>query len=506
MLALDHPRRLFYRILVLSFAIKLLLAWWFPVTGDEAYFVLWGKYPDYGYYDHPAMLGWWLAPLVQLSDALWWLRLPSVLVTSFVGWALFRLLRDVDADKAAIAGILFLIAPVTVIGVPIANDIPLMFWSLLSAAAFYRAQRDDGPGWYLLAGVLLGLAFLSKFFAGALGIAFAAYVVLFARRGVKPWLGLLLVVAGTIPGVLVNLLWNYNHCWDNYLFNLFNRTRGHGFSISGAGNYILVVVYLATPPIIYYVVTRYRQLVSVVRTERVGVFAVLVAVPAVLLLILSLRQPIGIHWLLSFYPFLFAVLPFVLGARQLQVSFIFLLSFTAIHVLVAAALPLVPTATFRAWTEPHQFIVFGVHTGKVAQAMEPYARDSVLATDNYTLSATLEYRTGRRVIVFGAGSRHGRQDDILTDFRELDGGNILILRNSLGDPLVYTRYFNSLAFHTITVEGARYYLVDGKGFRYEAYRDDVLRRVRDSFYRIPAWLPTGACYMNERYFSEAPRG
>ncbi|MEJ1959728.1 MAG: hypothetical protein WDM70_10175 [Nitrosomonadales bacterium] len=31
--------------------------------------------------------------------------------------------------------------------------------------------------------------------------------------------------------MLLNLYWNYTHCWDNILFNLYNRNEGEEFSL-----------------------------------------------------------------------------------------------------------------------------------------------------------------------------------------------------------------------------------------------------------------------------------
>ena len=50
------------------------------MTGDEAYFVLWGRHPDLGFYDHPPMVGWLLALILRWSDAEWALRLPVTLL------------------------------------------------------------------------------------------------------------------------------------------------------------------------------------------------------------------------------------------------------------------------------------------------------------------------------------------------------------------------------------------------------------------------------------------
>ena len=53
---------------------------WHNQDQDEAYFVLWGRSPDLGFYDHPPMIGWLLAPLVALSNADWVARLPVTVV------------------------------------------------------------------------------------------------------------------------------------------------------------------------------------------------------------------------------------------------------------------------------------------------------------------------------------------------------------------------------------------------------------------------------------------
>ena len=70
--------RLLAALLVVTLIFRCWLAAAFPITGDEAYFIWWGWKPDWGFYDHPPMIGWWLAALLMLHDAEWWLRLPVI--------------------------------------------------------------------------------------------------------------------------------------------------------------------------------------------------------------------------------------------------------------------------------------------------------------------------------------------------------------------------------------------------------------------------------------------
>ena len=62
-------KRVFWSAIGVTLAFRLWLAWWLPLTGDEAYFLQWGEAPALGYYDHPPLVGWLLAALLQLSHA-----------------------------------------------------------------------------------------------------------------------------------------------------------------------------------------------------------------------------------------------------------------------------------------------------------------------------------------------------------------------------------------------------------------------------------------------------
>ena len=168
--------RLFSALLVLTLAFRFWLGAAFPITGDEAYFVWWGWMPDWGFYDHPPMIGWWLAALSLVSKVEWWLRQPVIvqpaLLALAVYWALPKLVPGVGEQRRLWAATLVLLAPVNVWNVFITTDTPLIYFSVLSGLAWIRAAQDDNPRWYLAAGLLLAGAVLSKYFAAILGFAY----------------------------------------------------------------------------------------------------------------------------------------------------------------------------------------------------------------------------------------------------------------------------------------------------------------------------------------------
>ncbi len=128
------------------------------------------------------------------------------------------------------------------------------------------------------------------------------------------------------------------------------------------------------------------------------------------------------------------------------------------------------------------------------------ARGYEPATDNYTLSSILSYYAGRYFFVFGAGTSHARHDDIVTDVRRFAGKDIMIVRRDPPPEQDYRPYFREVEFRTFEVAGATLHVVLGRGFDYAAYREGVLKQVRDRWYRIPAMLPVGNCYFCARYF------
>ncbi|MDZ7663486.1 ArnT family glycosyltransferase [Thiohalophilus sp.] len=489
-----HTRLWVY--LLLTLVAKLVLAHYLPMTGDEAYFILWGNYPDYGYYDHPPMVGWLLSAMLAVSDAPLWLRLPQILLTSFIGLAIYLLLRRTHEAVAVAVAVLYLVAPVNVLGVLTTTDTPLIFWSFLSAVSFYFARRRDNFWWYLLCGLFLGAAFFSKFFAGLLGIAYFLYIVLYTRRGLRPYLGLLLIILGTLPFIGLNLWWNYNNCWNNYLFNLVNRTAGSGVSPELTLKYLVLLVYLVTPPILYYLIRQWREFRESL-TSRQSVFGGLFFIPIGLFFLLSFWKSIGLHWLLSFYPFLFLALAPILSTQQLRKCFYFMLPFTILHLVLVGALLILAPGVFKGYSEnTYRDVVLGMRTSQILEAAAEY-EDFVLMTDSYSESALLAYHSGRHIPVFGISSYHGREDDKITDFRRFDGKNILVFSHHSKE--AYRPYFRESTIKQLHIEQTHYHLFVGKGFDYQKYREEVLSDIVQRYYRIPDYLPVGSCYMYERY-------
>lgn len=497
-----QARKLFLYLLAGTLVIKLILAAALPITGDEAYFVLWGRYPALGYYDHPPMVGWLIALMLKLGNSAFVVRLPAIALSTVISVVIYAVLRGRDRRRALLVSSLWLLFPLNVVNILITTDTPLILFSFLSGIAFYSAVRTGRWSLYAAAGAALGLAFLSKYFAVLLALAYVIFVIVQRRRDL--WAGLGLVVLTALPFGLLNLYWNYTHCWDNVLFNAFNRSQGARFSPMHVLVYGVTLLYVFTPPVLFYLArTRARLADTMARQPSERLWAYLLGVPLLLFLAVSFKKEIGLHWVLAFLPFL----PFALfqGLDELQLTrtIRFMSVFTLLHLLVVSAVLVSPLEAWR-HASFYRSMVLGTRTAQVIDQLKPRLKEFELATDSYATASVLAFNLHRNVTVFGKGSYHARQDDMLTDFRALAGHNFLILSKTPKRAEEYSRYFENARTGTLTQNGATYYLVFGYNFDYPRYRDSVLTAIRDSYYHIPAWLPVGSCYFYDKYFGPKP--
>ena len=492
----SHLARWLIAVGALSLALRLWIAVSFPITGDEAFFYWWGVYPDWGYYDHPPMVGWLIAVMrAALGDSLWAIRLPAVLLPLALGGLLAWALSPLDRVRAAWAVLFFWLAPINWLNVLITTDTPLMFWSVLSVALLLRADRRgqmDSTAWlqYALAGLFLGLAFLSKYFSVVLGLTYLVFFALYRR---ERWPALVLLVLCALPGPAINIAYNMSHGWSNIMFNLYNRNEGAAFAWNKPLLYAAMLLYLATPVVAWLAWTQRSALAVALRQQRL--LACVVLVPLLFFALLSLKKVVGLHWVLSFYPFGFALLAFALPQNKLKACAMGMAAFAALHVLVVGGLYASSLDNWKT-TKLYPQIIRSYKTSEMLQQVA--APGVVLMASAYTPAAIYGHALRTYVPVFGPGNFHARQDDVLVDFSLYQGKTVRIIRMDAPVLQDYRPYFDSVQVLSFSQDGVPFYAVEGRGFNYAAYKQGVLATIYGRYYNIPSWLPMTGCPFCER--------
>lgn len=495
------PARSLWLVAVAALVWRAWLAKAMPLTGDEALFYWWSRFLDYGYYDHPPMVAWWIAASRALmGDAAWAVRATAVALPLGVGWAMWWGWSPIDRRRAAWAVLLYWLAPLNWLNALVVTDTPLILWAAWSAAAMVRAERateargDAGQGaWalYALSGVFMGLAFLSKYFAVLLGLAHVAY---FAVWGRGRWRGLALMVVFALPAVAVNVLWNLNHCWANIMFNLFNRNEGAQASWGNVLTFVGMMAYLLGPVLLYAGFRQRRALLSAARSQPLTVCMALV--PLLCFALMSAQKVIGLHWVLGFYPFVHVWLVWALPAEALPALRRGLAVWLGLHLLLCVGVAVTELKQWQSLRYYHRVVEAVRAPQMVAQVQ---AQGVVLASNGYSSAAIFGHAAGVHVPVLGMGSVHARQDDLTVDYAQFDGRTVRVMATRPLDPADYEAYFDSVRLLTFQQDGATFYAVEGVGFRHEAYRAQVTAQVNRLYYRFPAWLPVWGCSFCQRY-------
>jgi 4-amino-4-deoxy-L-arabinose transferase-like glycosyltransferase len=209
--------------------LRLLVADLAPLSADEAYYWQWTRPLQLSYYDHPAMVAYWIeAGIAAFGDTALGVRLPAALaalVTSVLVWDTTRL--AFASRRAGAMAALWLNATLLfgAAGVIMTPDVPLLFfWSLV----LWALTRLMVKGWdnaIFVVGLALGLGAISKYTMALIlpgvAVTFLAFAPLrpwWRRR--KGWIAAGLAGLCTTPLLLWNLL---NHGAS------FAKQLGHAF-------------------------------------------------------------------------------------------------------------------------------------------------------------------------------------------------------------------------------------------------------------------------------------
>jgi 4-amino-4-deoxy-L-arabinose transferase-like glycosyltransferase len=488
--------RQFYWLLLGTVLLKGALAILVPITPDEAYLALWGKYLDFGYYGHPPLAGL-LQSMVRLGgNHPLAVRLPALVLSSLAAAILFHYVHRRSPERALPVAVAYLFLPFTLVaGVIFATDSFLLPAFAAGTIFFARGVETGHLRSFVVAGIIVGLALLSKYFTGLLVIALVLGALAHPRRRqLASGVVVFLTVAGGL--FLVNLTWNYYHCWDNFLFNFLNRHVDSGFNPTTPLAYFGAIVWGFSPALIYYLARHHRK---TPREETSRTFLYACLVPLFVLFTISLWRAVGLHWILGFIALGYVVAAHALPLRSWWRIARFNVVFGGLHILlVVGVFAFNQQSALLNWAD-YKVYVAASRSDVLQSMLDPLAGDYVIATPSYATSSLLEFLTEHPVTVLGAGGYHARQHDIWTDVRGLDGRDIFIFVPHRGQLEQYPPHFARVELDSLLVDDAKFFMVRGHAFDYESYRTDVLTRINEDYYQIPQWVPVGACYFHARY-------
>jgi 4-amino-4-deoxy-L-arabinose transferase-like glycosyltransferase len=391
-------------------ALRLILAALIPLARDEAYYWIWSRHLQTGYFDGPSLIAVWIrAGTTLLGATPLGIRLFSPIAAAAISVLLWRAGEDLFPQRQAGMLAAALINATVVIGagsIITTPDTPLLlFWTAtLAALARWHASGDER--WWLAAGLAGGLALDAKYTGLLIFVAAGLWLVLTgtgrgALRRPLPWIGL-------VVGFLVfapTLVWNAQHRWASFV-----RQGGrvlHRDLAGMPGNLAALVagqIGLATP------IIAALMAVGLVRAWRTGAeparLALLTAlVPMAVFLQHTLSGPVQANWPAILYPgaaLCAAGCATALTRRWLAPALILGAVVNGAIYLQAVAAP-IPLPPHR---DPLALQLAGWrHLARAAARAVRGSHARFLAAPDYATASYLAYELKGRVPVIGFGPR-----------------------------------------------------------------------------------------------------
>ena len=219
-------------IIAISTAIRLILGALVPLFPDETYYWDWSRNLTAGYFDHPPMIAYFVrAGTLVFGATPIGVRLVSILAGAAAAIGISATARELGGDEAAKrAALIFACVPLAAVGFVLATpDAPMLCavaWTLYAVIRAFKAEpaTRETLQWWCLAGLAMGLAMASKFTSVLVPAAIAIGCVSHGRlqnRFGEPGPYLAVLIASLV--LLPVLIWNYQHDWVSFKFQL-----GHG--------------------------------------------------------------------------------------------------------------------------------------------------------------------------------------------------------------------------------------------------------------------------------------
>ncbi len=284
--------------LLLIFFFQLFIASGFELAHDEAYYWLYSKHLDWGYFDHPPFV----AVIIKLFSFLPHSELSVRLGFVILQFASLLVLLTISSVPK-IATLLFFSFPLaSASGLFALPDLPLLFMTSVYCWMLKQYLKNDNAQ----NSISLGIVIAGLLYAKYHGILLIFFTILaLPRLCLKKSFYLVAVVA--LVGFFPHILWQYHHEFSTLKYHFLERPKS-SFSLMRIVEYLTLQTFLAglfVGPLVWYSVIKEKSddsLKRVLKFISLGVIA--------FFLISSFSKKIEANWTI------FLTIPLILLSEQ----------------------------------------------------------------------------------------------------------------------------------------------------------------------------------------------
>lgn len=222
------PKRNLLLLIVISSIIRCIVAIAVPLGNDEVYYVLYGRFPEIHYYDHPLLIGWAikLCTFNFYFEYPFFYRLQGIILSIPSTIFVYKTAKCIQNARAGwVAACLFTASfYVSLLGGVFAmpDSVQLVFWTgsvYFATLLFFKIDLNlqTRLNLFLWFGLFVGAGLLAKYHSIFLWFGMLGYVISKKREYLltwQLWSGFILTCLFTAPF----LYWNYTNDWTGFNF------------------------------------------------------------------------------------------------------------------------------------------------------------------------------------------------------------------------------------------------------------------------------------------------
>lgn len=236
-----HPGRIIFYFLLFWTILNAVQACTLELQGDEAYYWMYSKYLDWGYFDHPPMV----ALFIRIGDSImhneFGLRLLTVLASSGSIYLLWLILKKYAVDAVAFVLVISGVFIFHIYGFTTTPDAPLFFFTALFYFFYQKYLENDKWSTAVVLSIIIAGLLYSKY-NGVLLIGFSLLANLSLLKRGSFWLIVVLAAALYAP----HIIWQAQHGYPSVNYHLFERSA-ETYSFSNTFSYLPGQLLMAGP-------------------------------------------------------------------------------------------------------------------------------------------------------------------------------------------------------------------------------------------------------------------
>lgn len=270
--------------------INVIQATFMDLHSDEAYYWMYSKFLDWGYFDHPPMVALFIKTGDLIYHSAFTLRLVTIITTTASIFILWKILSEYTKDLRLFILLFSSIVIFHVYGFITTPDSPLFFFTVLFLYVYKKYSIKDS---YLLASILaiITACMLYSKYHAVLIIFFTILSNIKLLKRPSFWVTAVLTGLALLP----HIWWQVENHYPSFYYHIIDRSAD-AYQFEFTYQYLLAQLALAGPLVgwyLYNAASKQKVVDSFTRTLKVNFYGIFI-----FFLITTFKGRVEAHWTL----------------------------------------------------------------------------------------------------------------------------------------------------------------------------------------------------------------